>query len=963
MKSTTAMIVIAAMLMTPIAMVLSTGFTSAAHTATISITPSRVRGGENVILDVTVTNSGDSVHAISKVRVTIPSGWSKPYPVVRIPKENDVYVDSADNIVYIPAGTTVLLIDNDNIFLPENTVVIVKENKWVWVPALGQTQLLEDVEVKIAASGGTFTENVDWENFEVATDVSFGYPVGTALVVDQDILAIKTGPSIVMLPENAKLRTVGDMNIKLSDNAVKPATDITAVIKDNAVTLVTDRPQNVMNWTLPSGRSLQLIDNEVVIPAGTLVQLTRATTFEIIRVSDNTVVIRKKGQELDVSAATVENIPSGWSASSAATYVEWTGGQIAPGSTVTFKIAVESATSSGLYNFTVTTTDTTNLARNWTTPVEVDSNPPVLTLEVDKSWVGGSENVTIKLKGNESFTFENVEIWENGMAPRLLTLTPNEDNTEWTGVYTTENTDYWDNDGYITVRVNKAKDVLGNENTVAIFADKIFVDRRRPIAPSLTGIGLSVGIENKNDYVVNVTLSDTDDNLVFTPSGYTPEGLKLEVLLDNEVVASGVADWTGLVSFELTIPDGKHKIAARIIDKAGNIGEESIDNLVVDTRAPNVTVEVKENVSGESISDGGYANENVLVIKVTFSDEVLGIENKLNWPDLFENENLDNGYVVVLKAIDNKGVLPADNFALLPKIYPVEENVENAVPNVFLAYVLENTIHLPEGTYEIVAIAGDSMFSNYGKGAQRTKVVLRFTVDITPPSAPVLTTTQYVGTTKESPERSRRFSYTISGTAEAGATVRVLANLYNFRTGQLIQSGVVLGSTTAGSDNRWTIIIDISQYQGKVVEVLTETIDVAGNVSTSRTSYGYLLYDASAPRVTIDAKYKNMKTGQSSVVIEGTITIDEWETYDDITVTVSPAGASVNLDRATGKFTASIPLAEGKNQITITATDLVGNSGSDAAIITKTVTPWATYAIVIVIIALILAAIAIFRRA
>jgi len=962
MKSTVAILAIAAMLIAPIAMVLSAGTATAAHTATVSVTPGRVRGSESVVLSVTVTNDGSSTHNIQKVKITIPSGWSALQPIVFLAKENQVKVTSSDNIVYLPAGTAVLLVENDNIYLPENTIVIVPENKYVYVPPAGQTKLLEDVEVKIRTPGGVFTKNVKDENLTVVNTPSISIPTADVLILNQDIYAIKVGPNTIQLPENVELRTKENYTCSLTDNSVAPAADITVTLKDNRVTLVTDRPQNFMNWNLPAGTQLELTDNEVIIPAGTVVQLTRATTVEIVKVPDNTIVIRQKDQQLDITTATPDNVPSGWSVNNVTTYIEWTGGSIAPGSSVVFKLATTSASASDLYTFTVTTTDASNLARNWTFTVEVDSNPPVLSVEVDKRWVGGSENVRITVKGNEPFTFDNVEIWENGMAPRLLTLTPSADNKEWTGVYTTENSDYWENDGYITIRVNKARDELGNENTVATFADKIFVDRRKPIAPSLTGIGLSVGVENKNDYVVTVYLDDSYDNLVFTPSGYSPENMKLEVLVDNVVVASGVADWTGLVSLELSIPDGKHTIAARVIDKAGNVGKDNIDNLVIDTQAPSVSIQLKENTSGETIANNGYDNENVLSVKVTFSDAVLGIENALN-SGLFENENLDNGYVVVLRAIENRGVLPADNFVLTPKVYPVEENVENAVPHVFLSYELENVVRLPEGIYEIVAIAGDSMSTNYSKGAHRTEATLRFTVDTTPPGAPVLTTTQYVGTTKESPERSRRYSYTLSGTAEAGATVRVLANLYNFRTGQLTQSNVVLGSATAGADNRWTIIIDISQYQGRVVEVLTETIDVAGNVSTSRTSYGYLLYDVSAPVVTIDQKYKDMKTGQSSVVIEGRIQIDEWETYNDITVTVAPAGASVNLDRSTGRFTASVPLAEGKNQITITATDLVGNSGSDAAIITKTVTPWATYAVIIVIIALILAAIAIFRRA
>jgi hypothetical protein len=965
MKSTGALIVIAAMLMTPIALVLS-GTVGAAHSASISVTPVKVRGGENVILSFTVTNDGTSAHAITKVRITLPSGWSNPAALVSIPKDNRVktFPGGDNEYVVLPAGSAIILMENENIFLPENTVVIVKENKYVYYPNNnGQTRLQEDIEVWIAKPGGVYTENVKDENFTVVNNTPFRIGAGKEVILDQDVLAIRVSSNAVKLPENIWVRLTENYENNLEDNNVALGRDLTVRIPfDNHVRLKTSRPRNSMNWSMLTGDDLELTDNEIIIPAGTKVQLTASSGIALVKALENTKVIKSKNTLVDVSTATPENVPKDWSATVSASYIEWSGGSIAPGASEVFKLAATSAPSSADYTFRVTTTDTANLSREWSIKVTVDSTPPVLSLEVSKSWVGGEENVTITVKGNEPFTFDNVEIFENGMAPRLLSLTPNDDNTQWTGVYTTENADYWENDGYITVRVNRAKDELGNENTLAVFGDKIFVDRRKPAAPSLTGIGLSVGIENKNYYVVNVYLTSTDDNLVFTPADYTPAGMVLEIYVDNELVKSENASESGLVSFDLTIPDGKHVIKARIIDKAGNIGRENSDNLFIDTQAPSVAIEVEENVSGESISSGGYANENVLAIRVTLSDAVLGIENKANWA-LYENENLDNGYIVVVKAIENFGPLPASEFQLTPEVLPVVENIENVVPNVFLSYVFDNILRLPEGVYEIVAIAGDGMHAVQGKGIQRAEARLRFTVDVTPPAAPVLTTAQYVGTTKESPERSRRYSYTIAGTAEAGATVRVLANVYNFKTGQSEQSNVVLGSTQVGADNRWTLIVSVSDYQGKVVEVLTETIDVAGNVSRSRTTYGYLMYDGSAPRVTIDSKYKDMKTGEGSVVVEGTIQIDDWETYADITVTTSPAGTSIHVDPATGRFRATIPLQEGKNQIVVTATDIVGNLGSDSAMITKTVTPWAMYAIVIVIIALILAAIAIFRRA
>jgi hypothetical protein len=67
---------------------------------------------------------------------------------------------------------------------------------------------------------------------------------------------------------------------------------------------------------------------------------------------------------------------------------------------------------------------------------------------------------------------------------------------------------------------------------------------------------------------------------------------------------------------------------------------------------------------------------------------------------------------------------------------------------------------------------------------------------------------------------------------------------------------------------------------------------------------------------------------------------------------------TINSD---GTFSISAALSEGSNTITIRAVDSAGNIGSAIITVIRTVTPWATYAVILVIVALILAAIAILR--
>jgi subtilase family serine protease len=63
-----------------------------------------------------------------------------------------------------------------------------------------------------------------------------------------------------------------------------------------------------------------------------------------------------------------------------------------------------------------------------------------------------------------------------------------------------------------------------------------------------------------------------------------------------------------------------------------------------------------------------------------------------------------------------------------------------------------------------------------------------------------------------------------------------------------------------------------------------------------------------------------------------------------------------------GSFAVNVPLAEGANTIIVSAEDAAGNRDSASVTVERTVTPWGTYAIVLVVIALVLAAIAIFRK-
>ena len=198
----------------------------------------------------------------------------------------------------------------------------------------------------------------------------------------------------------------------------------------------------------------------------------------------------------------------------------------------------------------------------------------------------------------------------------------------------------------------------------------------------------------------------------------------------------------------------------------------------------------------------------------------------------------------------------------------------------------------------------------------------------------------------------------LSGIASPNAKIKV----YTTTDGGVTWTEYTAGATTASAIGAWTTSVSLSGLAGKTVGIAVTATDEGGNEST-KTVYGYLIYDASAPSVTITSPATGTTTDQSTIQITGSVTKDPWESYSNITLTVQVGVGSVTVPIGSdGTFVYSVALAEGMNTIVARATDGVNVGAPVTITVTRTVTPWSTYAIIIVIVALILAAIAIFRR-
>ena len=948
----------AAILLVQVAAFMLVGTVSAAHTVTITPDKAKVKGGWEGVLTITVANAGPD--AITEVTLhTIPDGWTWGGLVKKVPKDNIVLCHD-DSLVILPAGTIVWLVENARVVLTENTKVVMPANKTVVNITRAETKVV-GYELHLQVPDDVDTENIEnlgisipgaenlVDNFAVAVDTTFDITDSISLKLLEDTYVIDLGGNVAQLPENLRAALVAHVDNELaSDNRVTPADNIIVTLTENDVRLVSPIPSVVAGWGWMEGDNLELADSQVIIRPGTVVQFVGSP---LVLVPENTIVIRESGKKIDISTADlVENVPYGWAQDPVAR--KWTAigdNKIPADGSEDFPFAIKAPTAAGTHTFYVRTKDATGLEKTWTFAIEVDNSIEV-KVTVDKTWVGKNENITITVSSDEVFFFDNVIVRENNAPENTVIEMTTDDNKTYVGVYTTGENE--NRDGYLVIEVINIRDEVGNVLPVVVKDRLVFVDRRAPDPPSLVGL-VPIGVENRSRWSVSITLDATYDNLVFVPEGYSPENLLLEVLVDNEVVASGRADFTGLVSFEITLTEGKHTIGARIIDKAGNVGENNVDNVYVDLSPPEITVVSPSH--GAIFGRKDIGEENKITISVKFRDTVLGIENVCENKYL-DNENFDRGWIVVLY---KDGALLD---ILEPKVYPTVENVENVVPNVFgitAEYVFENELYLsnPTGKYNLVIFAGDSMNYRFDKGPHRAKENIAFEIDITPPGKPTEVAGNVPGgATSFEPTKTRASSIRLTGSAEPNATIQVWISVEGGAWTEVTAAG-----TTVGAEGSWSTTLDLTAYKGKSVGIKIRAVDRAGNEGEFYT-YGYVLYDDSRPIVKIKPEHKQLTTDKKSVLIEGTVEKDPWETFDDIQLTVSPATAAIDFNRVTGAFTVSAPVTEGTNLITVEAVDPVGNRGSDTAVVTVTVTPWATYATILVVIALVLAAVAIFRK-
>ena len=208
------------------------------------------------------------------------------------------------------------------------------------------------------------------------------------------------------------------------------------------------------------------------------------------------------------------------------------------------------------------------------------------------------------------------------------------------------------------------------------------------------------------------------------------------------------------------------------------------------------------------------------------------------------------------------------------------------------------SLSFTEGAHTISAAAVDAA-GNIGPAATRT-----FSVDTVPPATPMITSPAEAAFVNVDP-------VTVTGAAEAGATVNVL------------EGTVTIGTTTASGSGAWSVAISFSEAAHSIGAI---AIDAAGNVSgrSATRSFTVDTIAPAAPVITTPAQSATVTT--ASVNVGGTAEGSTTVTIKEGTSTLATTVTSPN-----GTWSVSIAFANGAHTITATATDNAGNASAPSA--------------------------------
>jgi len=604
---------------------------------------------------------------------------------------------------------------------------------------------------------------------------------------------------------------------------------------------------------------------------------------------------------------------------------------ISPGESETFTFFVDVANRGGEYTLRIRYFEVGS--STWdaedTLTLTVDNTLPELEIEVTQAGVGipnlinkGPATLTITasepLSSISDVVIENEDVFLTIPSDNLVTT----DNIVFTYEFTAG---AWDDNSPVKVTVASATDLVGNKGEG--FSGSFTVDTSPPIflENGLTTLLSTMVQKTRADgttflYVDNDTLTRefsggvVDNREGENIQGYGNVTVTVEV---NGVVYSTEYNAPDnenefFVLGQIELREGLNTVIVTATDLTGNFVSDNVENIFIDCTPPWVSFDtITSDAFGVLTWDENeeLTNDPTPTISLTIHDVGLGVaydpggadyyDNQYLWVWLDNDENYQNGII---------------------------DNLENATPYLWRvepdektgSATFENTFDnagsgLVDGTYFIGVKVADNIDHN---GENRWIFYRSFTVDTTPPGAPVIS--DNVGGTRVSPGLTIRSpTVTLVGTGDPGATVKVYVN----------GTEQPAARTTVSSAGEW--ITDVVLLFG-VNKIEVSLTDAAGNES-DKALYGYVLSDVLPPTVRITSPADGTTTTDETVLVQFKVS-DDWTDPVDLRVGLSspeysiPEGElSVETD---GTRSIQVPLCLGTNLITVTARDEAGNVGA-----------------------------------
>lgn len=505
----------------------------------------------------------------------------------------------------------------------------------------------------------------------------------------------------------------------------------------------------------------------------------------------------------------------------------------------------------------------------------------------------------------------------------------------------------WDDNSPVDVRVESAKDLVGNENTAGM-TSTFNVDTKPPVftdngLPAL--IGDMIGQKTRAD---GVTFSYVDNVVAQDFQGWVKENYQGELIrgYKNVTVTVEVNGTSYDTKYNMPLDENQFYVEGGITlsedvnsivevtatDTAGNSATDNIENILIDTAAPSISF---NSIAGETWGSAQLINDNSPAMEITFSDAGLGVSDG-QWDVQLDND---------------------DNYANGPGPFG---SLENATPYEWgssESWTFENTLpELADGMYWVTARVSDN---TWHAGVENVDAAKSFEIDATTPTETQMKG-QAAGVTYQNPTTMEDINTVtdetevlLSGTSvEKGSTVKIFKG----------KDGSEVGSTTLDADEReWEITLSLDE--GTYPLYIQET-DMAGNTSV-KVLLRVQQVDTTAPSVTITEPADGTTTDKSSITFTANVS-DEISDAEDLDAWLRspesciPEGTVVIS--SDGTIMVDVPLREGNNRITLNVEDEVGNLATKSVAVKRTVTPWAMYAAIAAIVAIILAAVAVLRR-